>query len=222
MEREDIAMGSIVQRGLEVGGDPDPQLREGLERPSGSPHAPEEGTAFTSERAEVHYRRLGRWKGADAASEMQAESHQFWRESGLAGIRWLIARLRDESHDDRLRGAASMLADLGPESLVPIVEALRDGPTADQALALLWALGWLGDREESGDPQTTLVLVKYLLDESPELREASARSFRLIPPDQARIWLTRRLREEPDREVRRTIEEELEAAGVSEAKTCIS
>jgi hypothetical protein len=134
----------------------------------------------------------------------------------------LIARLREEVQDDRLRGAASMLADLGRISLSPIVEALRQGPPTNQALALLWALGWLGDRQESGDLQTELVLVQYLLDQNPELREASARAFRLIRPDQARTWLTLRLREEPDREVKRTIEDELGVAVVGEEKTCIS
>ena len=70
---------------------------------------------------------------------------------------------------------------------------------------MLWALGWLGDREVIGDPRTELVLVQYLLDECPELREASARAMGLTPPDRARMWLTRRLRDEPDHEVRRTI-----------------
>jgi HEAT repeat protein len=209
-------MGGVIQPGLEVGGDRSPLLPERRESPPSSPGASDEGGAFPSDEAEVHYQRLGRWRGADASPEVQAESLRFWRGSGLGGIRWLIARLRDDSHDDRLRGAASMLADLGMESLGPILETLRDRPTADQALALLWALGWLGDRERSGEPQTALVLVQYLLDESPELREAAARALRLIPPDHARTWLTCRLRDELDGEVKRTIEEELEAVGAIE------
>jgi hypothetical protein len=222
IESEAIAIGDIIQSDVEAGGDQDLLLRVGRETSPGSSRAPNEETTFATEMAEVHYQRLGRCRGAGASPEIQTESLRFWHESGLLGVRWLIARLRDEPQDDRLRGAASMLADLGREGLVPILEALRVRPTADQALALLWALGWLGDREQDGEPQTELVLMQYLLDESPELREASARAMRLLPPGQARIWLARRLRDEPDREVRRTIEEELEAAGAIEEKACIS
>jgi HEAT repeats len=117
---------------------------------------------------------------------------------------------------------ASMLADLGVDVLDPILETLRGRPATDQALALLWALGWLGDQEKSGDPRAELVLAQYLLDEGAEIREAAARAMRLIAPDRARLWLTRRLRDEPDHEVRRTIEDELEATGAIEAKPCIS
>ncbi len=215
-------MGDIVQSDVEAGGDRNLLRGVGRETSPRSSRNPDEESAFPSEAAEFQYRRLGRWSGADASPEIQAESLRFWRESGLLGVRWLIARLRDEPHDGRLRGAASMLADLGREGLIPILEALLGSPTTDQALALLWALGWLGDREQDGEPQTELVLMQYLLDESPELREASARAMRLLPPGRARIWLARRLRDEPDHEVRRTIEEELEAAGAIEETACIS
>src|SRR4029077_8862219 len=82
-------------------------------------------TPFTPESAEVHYQRLGRWKGSDASPQAQAESQRFWHDSGLPGIHWLVARLRDERHDDRLHGTASVLADLGPASLGLIVQTLR-------------------------------------------------------------------------------------------------
>jgi hypothetical protein len=222
MEWEELAMGGIIQRGLGTGGDLDHLPREGQGPPSGSSPTSDEENSLASEVAEIQYQRLGRWIGADASPERQAESARFWRESGLAGLRWLISRLRDESHDDRLRGAASMLADLGMEGLGPILETLRGRPTRDQALALLWALGWLGDQEENGDPRTELVLAQYLLDENAEIREAAARAMRLIATDRAGLWLTRRLRDEPDHEVRRTLEEELVAIGAIEAKTCIS
>jgi hypothetical protein len=177
---------------------------------------------LTPEAAEVHYQRLGRWKGREASPEAQAESRQFWSESGLPGIGWLVARLRDETQDDRLHGAGSMLADLSPASLGPILEVLQDEPTADQALALLWALGWIGDRQQTDDLRAELVLVEYLFDENPELREASARALRLIPPQRAKLWLTRRLRVESDREVRLTIEQELEIPRDVEIEPCIS
>jgi HEAT repeat protein len=176
---------------------------------------------LTPEAAEVHHQRLGRWKGREASPEAQSESARFWRESGLAGIRRLVARLRDERHDDRLRGTASMLADLGPASLDPILEAFQDEPTADQALALLWALGWIGDRHQTGDAGAELVLVRYLFDDNPELREAAARATRLIPPQRGKPWLTRRLRVESDREVRLTIEHELGDAGAGIARIAV-
>jgi hypothetical protein len=179
-------------------------------------------SALAPEVAEAHYQRLGRWKGREASPEAQSESRRFWRESGLAGICWLVARLRDEQHDDRLRGTASMLADQGPASLRPILDALQDEPTADQALALLWALGWIGDRHQTDDARAELVLVWYLFDDNAELREAAARAMRLIPTEQGKPWLSRRLRNEQDREVRSTIEAELEVPRAAEAKLCIS
>jgi hypothetical protein len=99
-------------------------------------------------------------------------------------------------------------------SLGPILEALRGDAPPDQVLALLRALGWMGDRPRSTtlDPFAEMVLVKYLLHEDPDVREAACQALRLLPPEQARVWLTRRLRDETDGEVRRTIEEELEPA----------
>jgi hypothetical protein len=164
---------------------------------------------FTSDEAEIHYQPLGRWKGPDASAEAQEESRRFWLTSGRVGVRWLVNRIRDERHDDRLYGAASALADLGVTGLGLILETLRSEPTADQALALLWSLGWLGERQKTEDQLAELVLVKYLLNEDPDIRDAACRALRLLPPHRARIWLTRRLREESDHDVRRTIEEEL-------------
>jgi hypothetical protein len=179
-------------------------------------------TSLPSEMGESHYRTLGRLKGPEAAPEAQAESRRFWQEAGVAGIRWLVARLRDETLDDRLRGAASLLDDLGAISLRPILDALEGEPTANQALALLWALGWLGDRHETTDSRAELVLVRYLFNEDPELREASVRAMRLLPPRRAKVWLTQRFRDESDREVRLTIQDELEAPRGAEVKPCIS
>jgi hypothetical protein len=183
---------------------------------------PRADAPFTPEEAEFHYQRLGRWKGPDASPEAQAESHRFWQDTGLPGIHWLIARLRDELHDDRLHGAGSMLADLDPASLGPIVQALRGETTRDQALSLLWALGWIGDHHQTVDPLAELVLAQYLFDPNPELREAAARAMRLLPRPRAKTWLTRRLRDESDREVRLIIEQELEVPQVVEADPCIS
>jgi hypothetical protein len=48
-----------------------------------------------------------------------------------------------------------------------------------------------------------------LQDEDPDMREAAACAMRLLNPPRAIRWLEHRLRNEPDAEVRRTIEEEL-------------
>jgi hypothetical protein len=103
-----------------------------------------------------------------------------------------------------------MLAALGPMSLRPILEALRGEPTADQTLSLLWSLGWLGGRHTTEDTLAELVLVRYLFDADPDIRDAASRALRLLPPQSARPWLVQRQREEPDPDVRRTIEEELD------------
>src|SRR5438270_8914420 len=36
---------------------------------------------LTTEEAEVHYQRLGRWKGPDASPQAQGETRRFWSES---------------------------------------------------------------------------------------------------------------------------------------------
>ncbi len=197
---------------------------EGKDREKSSTPTEEADAAspFTPEVAERNYQRLGRWKGPEASSEAQAEAKRFWRESDLPGTRWLVARLSEERHDDRLRGAAYTLADGGPASLGPILETLRGEPTADQALALLWALGWIGDRQKTEDVRAELVLVKYLFEKNPELREASARAMRLLPLQHAKPWLERRLCDESDREVRLTIEDELEVLQAAEVMLCTS
>jgi hypothetical protein len=214
--------GDAGELGLAERGDGERSLREDRQRPGSSAYSFEAGVSLTIEAAETHYQGLGRWRGRATSPDAQEESRRFWRESGLAGVRWLVGRLRDELHDDRLRGTAATLADLGSVSLGPILEALRDEPTTDQALALLWALGWLGDRQETEDMRAELILVQYLFDENAELREASARAMRLIPPHRAKRWLTRRLRDESGREVRLSIEDELEVPRGVEEKTCIS
>jgi hypothetical protein len=68
----------------------------------------------------------------------------------------------------------------------------------------------LGGRLKTTDPLAELVLVKHLLHDDPDVRDAACRGVRLLPRAQAQTWLTLRLREEADDEVRRTIEQELE------------
>jgi hypothetical protein len=165
---------------------------------------------LSSDEAEGQYQALGRSKGPLAAEDVQRDARQYWNGSGAVGARWLIARLRSETHEERLHWAASTLAGLGDVSLGPILETLRGDAPPDQALALLRALGWMGGRQTRADPLAELVLVKHLLHEDPDVREAASKALRVLPRERARTWLTRRLRDETDGEVRRTIEEELE------------
>ena len=74
-----------------------------------------------------------------------------------------------------------MLADWVGRAWIRSLETLQGEPTSGQALALLWAVGWLEDLSETTDMRLELILVQYLFDEDPELREAAARAFRVIP-----------------------------------------
>jgi hypothetical protein len=170
------------------------------------------GRPFTPEEAEAHYQVLGAWKGPAAARDVQRAAKEFWRDAGGAGVRWLVGRLHDEVVVDALHGAGSMLADLGDIAIAPIVERLRGDPSHDQALTLLKALGWLGEsdrRPRLAGAEAELILAERLQDEDPDMREAAACAMRLLNPQRARRWLERRFRDEPDAEVRRTLEEEL-------------
>jgi predicted HTH domain antitoxin len=173
----------------------------------------ESGGEFTTEEAELHYRALGRWKGRLAAPDVQAAARRFWRATGGRGADWLARRLRIETHVDSLHGAASQLADLGPVALGPIVEELRDNPAADQARALLQALGWMAESASAPtveDAPFELILAQFLQHRDPDTREAAARAMQLLPPERAVHWLTLRRRDEPDADVMQTIEDELE------------
>jgi hypothetical protein len=165
--------------------------------------------SLAPDEAEQHYQALGRFKGPLAAEEVQRNAREYWNKAGTAGARWLVARLRSETHEERLHWAASILASLGHVSIGPILEALRGDAPPDQALALLRALGWLARRETTADLFAELALVKHLFDDNPDVREAACSALRLLAPAQAQPWLNLRLREETDDEVRRTIEEAL-------------
>jgi hypothetical protein len=92
------------------------------------------------------------------------------------------------------------------------VEELANDPTTDQALALLNALGALGEAESRPMLEgalAELVLADFLQHDDPDLREAAALAIRLLPPERAVHWLTHRLRDETDDAVREAIELEL-------------
>jgi hypothetical protein len=115
--------------------------------------------------------------------------------------------------------AGSELAHLGQQAVAPIIEELGNNPAPEQAWALLQALGWMSKAPSApriDEVSVELLLAQFLLHRDPDVREAAARAMRLLPPDRAAYWLRWREREEKDREVVLTIEEELtelQAAG---------
>ena len=171
---------------------------------------------FTPEEAEAHYRPLGRLKGDLAAPAVQDAARAFWQSAGEHGARWLSRRLRREVQVETLHAAGSELADLGPVAVVPIVDELGNNPTPDQAWTLLKALGWMGNAPSSpriDEASVELLLAKFFQHHDADVREAAARAMRLLPPERAGYWLRRQEREEKDREVVLTIEEELTRIG---------
>jgi hypothetical protein len=190
----------------------DAALAEGPWVPRAEAEVVPEGHPFRPEAAEAHYQPLGRWKGPLAAKEVQHAAKDFWLGAGAAGARWLVGRLHDEVVLDALHAVGSLLADLGDVAIGPIVEGLLGDPSPDQALTLLKALGWQGEtdrRPRLEGAEAELILAERLQDEDPDMREAAACAMRLLRPPRAIRWLEHRLRNEPDAEVRRTIEEEL-------------
>jgi hypothetical protein len=169
--------------------------------------------SFSPNDAQRFYDCLGAWRGPLATPKVQQEALGFWRSNGEEGVRWLVRRLRDEHHVDALHGVASLLADLGEVILGPVFEELSAHPSSDQALALLRALGWLSEAE--GAPrlegvQAELVLADLLQDDQADIRAAAAQALRLLSREKALRWLSRRLRDETNQEVRATLEDELQ------------
>jgi hypothetical protein len=131
--------------------------------------------------------------------------------------------MRYERRDERLHEAASLLAHLGPLSLEPMLDALTGEPSPGQALALLRGLSWLGERVKSDSPLAELLLVRYLVDDQTDLREAASAATRLLPEARARFWLSKRLASETDPEVKKTLAEVLEFRQTHEARpSCTS
>ncbi len=169
-------------------------------------------TAFSPAEAEHFYRPLGAWKGPLSSREVKQEALDFWRSSGEQGVRWLVARLRDEHHVEALHGAASLLGDLGEVILDPVFEELSRGAASDQAVCLLWALDSLSESEPTlglENARAELALADFLQSDDPDLREAAAEAMRILKSERATRWLEHRLRDETNPEVRKTIESEL-------------
>jgi hypothetical protein len=163
---------------------------------------------FRRDEAERQYQGLGNWKHAETGRE----AREYWFGAGAQGVEWLVRRLRSETHVEVLHDAAALLADLGRASVRPIVDELDRDPPTDQALALLRALGWLGESHERPTlegAQGELILAGLLQHDDPDIREAAACAMRLLRPQRAAYWLTRRVRVEPDAAVRVAIEDEL-------------
>jgi hypothetical protein len=174
--------------------------------------AGESRITFSPSEAERFYSPLGAWKGPLAAREVQDEALRFWRSSGEQGVRWLLARLREEHHVETLHAVASLLADLGEIVLGPVFEELSRGANSDQVVCLLWALEGLSESDPTlrvESIQAELILADLLQDDEPDVREEAAEAMRLLSPERAVRWLGHRLRDETNAEVGQTIQREL-------------
>lgn len=161
---------------------------------------------------EDEYQKIGRWTGPEAAPEAREKRWEFWRLSGVGGVRWLVRRLREERHIDVLHGAASLLAGLGEVVLEPVFEELARANSRDQSLCLLWSLVSLSEAVPTlrmDARASEAILADRLQDDDPDLREAAAEAMRLVESEQAARWLELRLKDEADDDVRRTMEREL-------------
>lgn len=170
----------------------------------------EEPGSVTPGAFEEQYQRIGWWKGPHATPAARQGVREFWESWGPRGARWLVRRLRSESHLDLLSGVANLLADLGEVSLRPILDELEFEASRDQAEALLKALAWLGAAGATAGVfagQLTPILAAFLTHDDPDLREAACRATSLLAPGRARALLESRLAVELSIEVRQTIEE---------------
>ncbi len=73
----------------------------------------------------------------------------------------------------------------------------------------------MAERLTTSDPLAELVLIKHLFHEDADVREAASKALSVLTPAKAQRWLTRRLGEESDLDVRRTIEETLDLMRVA-------
>ncbi len=174
--------------------------------------APSPGGPVPPAGFEEEYQKIGWWTGPYATPEARESRREFWRSSGMDGIRWLVRRLRQERRIDVLDDAASLLAELGEFILIPAFEELARSRSRDQALCLLWALVSLSEsaptlRIEAGPSEP--ILAARLHDDDPDIREAAAEAMRLLGPERSARWLEQQLRDETNDEVRQTIEREL-------------
>src|SRR6185312_8296150 len=105
---------------------------------------------------------------------------------------------------------------LGEVGVGPIIEELGDSLVADQSLALLKALAWLGESQDHPTlegAQAELILAHCLQDDDPDMREAAAGAMRLLPLERAIRWLNPRLRVEANEDVKRAIQDILISHG---------
>jgi len=170
----------------------------------------EEVERVTPDDFEEQYQKIGWWKGPQATSSARKAVQDFWARQGPRGARWLVRRLRSESHLDLLSGVANLLADLGEVSLRPVVDELEFDPSRDQAEALLKALGWLAAAGLTSGlfaGQLAPILAAFLTRDDPDLREAACRATSLLAPQRALGLLEPCLPVESSAEVRQTMEE---------------
>jgi hypothetical protein len=161
---------------------------------------------------EERYRRLGWSTGPFALQNVKRQTREYWVAEGVRGARWLAKRLATESHAEVMDAVASLLADIGHQSIPPIVDELDNEPTRDQAEVLLKALGWIeAPLDAAARNRETLrrTLEKYASDEDADVRAAAYAATRILPSDAAVKLLARRRSYETDQYAREAIDEAL-------------
>jgi hypothetical protein len=94
---------------------------------------------------EEQYNRIGWRTGPFATRDARQAVKEFWINSGQEGVDYLVERLNNEFHIDLIEGVSSLLVDIGPRSIDPIVQALnRPQSKRDNTDILLKTLGWIG------------------------------------------------------------------------------
>jgi len=166
----------------------------------------------SQELLERYYQKIGWWKGSAATDQARAINRAFWVGQGEVGTRWLAGRVGNETHSDVLDGVASLLAELGPISFTPVLEALGEKVTPEQAECLLTALRWISLPDRQNLPSGLVaILLRFLEHEQPDVREAAVRASCICPPREATQHLNQRREVETDPEVLAAIEQETDA-----------
>jgi hypothetical protein len=168
------------------------------------------GPPAKDEGLEAAYHQIGWWKGPEGSRERRRENQTFWAGVGEKGIRWLVARLRQERNIEVLNAAASLLASLGAVVVTPILDELSMRDLGDNGIALLGALGKISPTiGRSNFTRLFNTLRRYLNHPLLELREAAALATAILPADRAVQLLQDAFRAETNSVARETLREEI-------------
>jgi hypothetical protein len=122
---------------------------------------------------EEKYGRLGRTRGPDAIRDARSGLREWWTSQEASGVRWLVARIRDEIHWDVLDAVVSILAVSGEGAAPVVLDALEDDRhEVDGRLALLKALREIPLGAESIERARDVAL-RARADRDSDVREAA-------------------------------------------------